>query len=231
MALLADSAAEAAAGIAVQSSSSPVNGSVNGLADVDEQVPSPATTKKKRKRGSEDAFVTLTLVLLASLNLLLSAAHQPNALGPRRQLRTVRLYPNPQLRTHQQRHPSSSQCRLPQCLLRRVAGHAIDVGEVVVADPPPRLKMQHRWTGMRVSNLICPISDFTAHFWKQAAEFYPGRAADAPGVDAQGQGGPGATQTGTKPPGDPMGQVDLPPCHQLPSPGPFRLHNNSSNHC
>ncbi len=76
MALLADSAAEAAAGIAVQSSSSPVNGSVNGLADVDEQVPSPATTKKKRKRGSEDAFVTLTLVLLASLNLLLSAAHQ-----------------------------------------------------------------------------------------------------------------------------------------------------------
>lgn len=62
MALLADSAAEAAAGVAVQSSPSPVNGSVNGLADVDEQ-PCPATAKKKRKRGSEDAFVTLNLVL------------------------------------------------------------------------------------------------------------------------------------------------------------------------
>lgn len=55
MALLADSAAEAAAGVAVQSSPSPVNGSVNGLADVDEQAPSPAIAKKKRKRGSEDA--------------------------------------------------------------------------------------------------------------------------------------------------------------------------------
>ncbi|KAI0279343.1 hypothetical protein BGY98DRAFT_969102 [Russula aff. rugulosa BPL654] len=55
MALLADSAAEVAAGIVVQSSPSPVNGSVNGLADVDEQVPSPAIAKKKRKRGSEDA--------------------------------------------------------------------------------------------------------------------------------------------------------------------------------
>jgi hypothetical protein len=101
MALLADSAAEAAAGVAVQSSPSPINGSVHGLADLDEQVPSPAIAKKKRKRGSEDAFVTLTLVSLASLNSLPSAAHQSNALGPRRQLRTVRLYPNPQMRTHQ----------------------------------------------------------------------------------------------------------------------------------
>ncbi|KAH9991781.1 hypothetical protein BJV77DRAFT_1005698 [Russula vinacea] len=55
MALLVDSAAEAAAAVAVQSSPSPINGSVNGLADVDEQAPSPATAKKKRKRGSEDA--------------------------------------------------------------------------------------------------------------------------------------------------------------------------------
>lgn len=100
MALLADSAAEAAAGIALQLSPSPVNGSVNGLADVDEQAPSPAIAKKKRKRGSEDAFVTLTLALLAYLNSLLSVAHQSNALGPRRQLRTARFYPNPQMRTH-----------------------------------------------------------------------------------------------------------------------------------
>jgi hypothetical protein len=99
MALLADSAAEAAGGVAVQSSPSPVNGSANGLADVDEQ-PSPAIVKKKRKRGSEDAFVTLILGLLVSLNPLLSVAHQSNALGPRQQLRTVRLYPNPQMRTH-----------------------------------------------------------------------------------------------------------------------------------
>lgn len=68
MALLADSAAEVAAGIAVQSSPSPVNGSVHGLADVDDQAPSPAIAKKKRKRGSEDAFVTLILGLVTSLN-------------------------------------------------------------------------------------------------------------------------------------------------------------------
>ncbi|KAI0245580.1 hypothetical protein BJV78DRAFT_1261820 [Lactifluus subvellereus] len=53
MALLVEhSAAEAAA---AQSPHSPVNGSVNGQADGDEQVPSPITMKKKRKRGSEDA--------------------------------------------------------------------------------------------------------------------------------------------------------------------------------
>jgi len=74
MALLADSAAEAATGVAVQSSPSPVNGSVNGLADIEEQAPSPITAKKKRKRGSEDAFVTLDLTLLPSLNSLLSVA-------------------------------------------------------------------------------------------------------------------------------------------------------------
>jgi hypothetical protein len=60
MALLVDTAAEAAAAVAVQSSPSPLNGSVNGLADVDEQAPSPATVKKKRKRSSEDASVTFT---------------------------------------------------------------------------------------------------------------------------------------------------------------------------
>jgi hypothetical protein len=65
MALLVEhSAAEAAAAVFTQSSPSPINGSVNGLADVDEQVPSPATSKKKRKRGSEDAFVFLLLLCL-----------------------------------------------------------------------------------------------------------------------------------------------------------------------
>lgn len=150
MALLADSAAEAAAGVAVQSSPSPINGSVNGLADVDDQVPSPAIAKKKRKRGSEDASVALILILLASLNLLLSVAHQSNALGPRRRLRIVRLYLNPQLRTRRSRPPSPSQCPRPQCPLQRVAGRGIDAREVVVADPPPRRKTQRRWTGMRV---------------------------------------------------------------------------------
>ena len=154
MALLVDSAAEAAAAVAVQSSPSPINGSVNGLADVDEQAPSPATAKKKRKRGSEDAFVTSILVCLASLNLLLSVAHQSNGPDPRRRPRTVRLYPNPHMRTHQQRHPSLSQCPRLQYLLRRVAGRGIDVGEVGVADPLPRRKTRRRLTGMRVSNLI-----------------------------------------------------------------------------
>jgi hypothetical protein len=63
MALLVDSAAEAAAAVA-QSSPSPINGSVNGQADADEQAPSPATAKRKRKRGSEDASVIFTLVFI-----------------------------------------------------------------------------------------------------------------------------------------------------------------------
>jgi hypothetical protein len=46
MALPADSTAEAASAVAVQSPS-PINGSVNGLADVDAQAPSSATAKKK----------------------------------------------------------------------------------------------------------------------------------------------------------------------------------------
>jgi hypothetical protein len=74
MALLADSAAEAATGVTVQSSPSPVNGSINGLADVDEQAPSSAIAKKKRKRGSEDAFVTLILGLLASQFIAICSA-------------------------------------------------------------------------------------------------------------------------------------------------------------
>ena len=100
MALLVDSTAEASA-VVMQSSPSPVNGSVNGLADIDEQAPSSATVKKKRKRGSEDAFVTFTLVLLAFLNPLLSVVHQLNAPDPRRRPLIARLYPNPHTRTHQ----------------------------------------------------------------------------------------------------------------------------------
>jgi hypothetical protein len=59
--LVEHSAAEAAA---AQSPPSPVNRSLNGLADGDEQVPSPVTMKKKRKRGSEDASVGLTFIHL-----------------------------------------------------------------------------------------------------------------------------------------------------------------------
>ena len=154
MALLVDSTAEASATVVVQSSPSPVNGSVNGLADIDEQAPSSATVKKKRKRGSEDAFVTFTLGLLASLKPLLSVVLQSNAPDPRRQPPIVQLYPNPRTRRHRQRHPSQFQCLHLQFLLRRV-GHAIDVGVVVVVDPLPRRRTRRRWTGMRVSNLIC----------------------------------------------------------------------------
>jgi len=62
MALIVErSAVEAAAANFTQSSPSPINGSVNGLADFDERAPSPAAVKKKRKRGSEDTFVSVTL--------------------------------------------------------------------------------------------------------------------------------------------------------------------------
>jgi hypothetical protein len=58
MALIVErSAVEAAAANVTQSSPSPVNGSVNGQAEFDD-APSPAAAKKKRKRGSEDAFVS-----------------------------------------------------------------------------------------------------------------------------------------------------------------------------
>jgi len=51
MALIVEnSAAEAAVTTSAQSPPSPINGSVNGQADGDEQIPSPAT-KKKRKRA------------------------------------------------------------------------------------------------------------------------------------------------------------------------------------
>jgi hypothetical protein len=64
MALIVErSAVEAAAAHVTQSSPSPVNGSVNGQAEFDE-APSPAAAKKKRKRGSEDAFVSPILCCL-----------------------------------------------------------------------------------------------------------------------------------------------------------------------
>ena len=62
MALIVErSAVEAAAANAPQSSPSPINGSVNGQVDFDERAPNIAAAKKKRKRGSEDTFVSLTL--------------------------------------------------------------------------------------------------------------------------------------------------------------------------
>jgi hypothetical protein len=65
MALIVErSAVEAAAANVTQSSPSPINGSVNGQTDFDERAPSPAAMKKKRKRGSEDTFVSLTFCRL-----------------------------------------------------------------------------------------------------------------------------------------------------------------------
>lgn len=66
MALIVErSAVEAAAAVAAQSSPSPINGSINGQADLDELAPSPVAAKKKRKRGSEDAFVSFILFVSA----------------------------------------------------------------------------------------------------------------------------------------------------------------------
>jgi hypothetical protein len=61
MALIVEnSVADVAGATSAQSPPSPINGSVNGQADGDEQLPSPATAKKKRKRASEDALVCLS---------------------------------------------------------------------------------------------------------------------------------------------------------------------------
>lgn len=152
MALLVEhSAAEAAAAVAAQSPTSPVNGSVNGLADVDEQAPSPAIAKKKRKRGSEDAFVTITLVLFVSLTQWSSVALQSNAPDLRLRRRTARLYPSSRMKRHQRRLPSPSPCRRRQYHLRRAARRAIDAGVVVVADPRRRRRMRRRSMERRVS--------------------------------------------------------------------------------
>ena len=63
MALIVESSvAEATGGTSAQSPPSPINGSVNGQVDGDEQIPSPATAKKKRKRASEDASVYLSSI-------------------------------------------------------------------------------------------------------------------------------------------------------------------------
>ena len=63
MALIVESSvAEAGGGTSAQSPPSPINGSVNEQVDGDEQIPSPATAKKKRKRASEDASVYLSSI-------------------------------------------------------------------------------------------------------------------------------------------------------------------------
>lgn len=152
MALIVErSAVEAAAAVAAQSSPSPINGSVNGLGDFDERAASPATAKKKRKRGSEDAFVSFSLVVSVPLTQLPSIAPRLNVLDPRRRPRTVPLPPSPHRRTHQRQRLNLFQCPRRHYRPRKAARRAIDVGVVVVADPPPRLKMQCRWMGRRVS--------------------------------------------------------------------------------
>src|SRR5712671_1765395 len=163
--LVEHSAAEAAAAVVTQSSPSPINGSVNRLADTDEQVPSPATSKKKRKRGSEDAFVSLTIALFTSLSQLLSLEPQLSAPDPRRRLRIDLLYPSLHLRTHQCRRPSLSQCLRPRYRLRRAARRAIDAEVVIVADPPPRRTTLRLWMARRVVRTLSDSSEIIpTHF-------------------------------------------------------------------
>jgi hypothetical protein len=61
------SAAGGAMASSAQSPPGTLNGSVNEQVDGDEQIPSPATAKKKRKRGSEDALVCLSTDLYLCL--------------------------------------------------------------------------------------------------------------------------------------------------------------------
>jgi hypothetical protein len=83
MALIRVMGSTAEASAVVMQSPSPVNGTVNGLADIDEQAPSSATVKKLRKRGSEDAFVTL-LSFCWHLSIHCCLVHQSNAPDPHR---------------------------------------------------------------------------------------------------------------------------------------------------
>ena len=146
MALLVDhSATEMVAAGDAESPPSPANGSVNGLGDGDEQVSSPVTAKKKRKRGSEDASVGVTSFVLwiGWLNCFLFVAPQLNALDLRRRPRIVPLSPNLRRcrkRRRQRPLPSLSQCLRRLSRLRRATHRGIDEGVPGVVGPPPRGK-------------------------------------------------------------------------------------------
>ena len=158
MALIVEnSVAEAAGPTSAQSPPSPINGSVNGQADGDEQLPSPATSKKKRKRTSEDASVCLSPISYFVAHRLPTVARQSNAHDPRRRPLIDPLCQSPLMRTLQRRRPSPSQCPHLQFHLQRAARHAIDV-VVVEAGPLPRRRMQRQWMETRVRNLIAFIS-------------------------------------------------------------------------
>jgi hypothetical protein len=96
---------------------------------------------------------------------VLSIGPQSNVADPRRRPRTVLLYPSPHRMTRQYRRPSLSRCPRPQCRLQRAARRAIGVGVVVVADPPPKRRIQRRWRGRRVSLALSVSSQIgVTHF-------------------------------------------------------------------
>ena len=142
MALIVENSAAEAAGVtSAQSPPSPINGSVNGQADGDEQLPSPATAKRKRKRASEDASVCLSPISYFVTHRIPTVARQSNAHDPRRRPLIDPLCQSPLMRTLQRRRPSPSQCPHLQFHLQRAARHVIDV-VVVEAGPQPRRRMQ-----------------------------------------------------------------------------------------
>jgi len=145
-----------------------------------------------------------------ALTQLLSIAPRLNVLDPCRRPRTVPLPPSPHRRTRQRQRLNLFQCPRRQYRPRKAARRAIDVGVVVVADPPPRLRMQCRWMGRRS---------------------LPGRATGALGADAHGPVALGATQTRGKPHVERMGPSHVPQPHRLPSPGRIRHHSNGNSHC
>jgi len=107
--------------------------------------------RKNENEALKTRLSALFLVVSAPLTELLSIVPRSNVPDPRRRPRTVLLYPSPSRRTHQHQRLNLSQCPRRRYHLRRVARRATDVGVVVVADPPPRGKMQRLWTGWRVS--------------------------------------------------------------------------------
>ena len=119
--------AEAVRATSAQSPPSPINRSINGQADSDEQLPSPATSKKKQKRTSEDTLVCLSPISYFVTHQIPTVVHQSNAHNLCRRPLIDPLCQSPLMRTLQRQRPSPSQCLHPQFHLQRAAHHVIDV--------------------------------------------------------------------------------------------------------
>ena len=119
--------AEVVRATSAQSPPSPINRSINGQADGDEQLPSPATSKKKWKRTSEDTLVCLSLISYFVTHQIPTVARQSNAHDLCQRPLIDPLCQSPLMRTLQRRCPSPSQCPHPQFHLQRAARHVIDV--------------------------------------------------------------------------------------------------------